>query len=177
MIVAVTPLDVAFVGAAAALIAALVAPLSAYLIARQTHDHERRLAQAERNDSYRRKVYYEVVLESRAYIEALRATSEGLMRGERVPPPNRLDLEQLREMLARLEVFGSDAMVETFERFVEALEPVDAALTAVGEELVETETLMANRSHLLNAEHFLSEAMDMRRALAKQARSEFAGRP
>ncbi len=175
VIVAIAPLDVAFVGAAAALIAALAAPLSVYLIARQTHDHERRLAEAERNDSYRRKAYYEVVLEAHAYIEALRGTSEALMLGEHVPPLHRLPQEQFREMLARLEVFGSGAMVERFQGFMKAVGPVAAALTAVGEELVDTETATANRAHLLNAEHLLGEAMHARRALAEQARSEFAG--
>lgn len=59
---AISGLDVAFVGSLAALAAAVFTPLSGWLITRATHDHERQIAHDQRIFDLRREVYEQLVV-------------------------------------------------------------------------------------------------------------------
>ena len=99
----------------------------------------------------------------------------GCITGRHVPLPDAEEEHtRRRDFLARLEVFGTEGIFEAYELYLSASDAAADALRATAQELLDTGTPTANRSHLLNADHFLQEAIDARTALARHARAEFA---
>jgi hypothetical protein len=120
MPVAVTALDVALVGGIAAVVSAVVAPFSAWVIARQTQRAETERARENRVYTDRMQVYEETLkLVRLVYVGAIwieSAVTGRQREGTDMPTLPRAD--ELTNLYARLDVIGSPQMAAEMERLM-----------------------------------------------------------
>lgn len=84
---AISALDVAFVGSLAALAAAFLTPLTGWLTTRETHRHERQIAHDARIFDLRREVYEAAVVHSHEGLVVARDLYQRLADHNYQPPP------------------------------------------------------------------------------------------
>jgi hypothetical protein len=146
--VAVSAIDVAFVGTLAALASAVLSPLTTWFITRATHRHERGLAHDERVFDMRQKTYEALAIEARTgfvagqlFYEQLKAPLKSSIG---LTPPESLD--DLVELLGRVSATATpsvrtriDELSAAGVKFYEVFIPIDERVKKDGTKATEEE--------------------------------------
>jgi hypothetical protein len=117
MILAVSALDVAFVSALATVAAAVVAPLSAWVISKETRDHELRIDRERRLFDARRELYATSLADVFLAVAAINAEDIHL-RGLDVTPhvPKARGVDDWLELQAQVSAIASESVMDALER-------------------------------------------------------------